>query len=191
MEPSPQKSNFYLLMLYVLRGIMKKNELIQRSLILFKPDAVKRGLVGEILNRFERVGLKIIGMKMVKPNKAHYYKHYEDIGKVVSRRGEKVFNELMEYMLSEPIIAVALEGVEAVSVIRKLVGATESKAAAPGTIRGDYSHISFAYGNIINAATANLVHASGDPEEARLEVAHWFSDAELFEYKTCADKYIF
>ena len=84
-------------------------ELIQRTLILFKPDAVQRGIVGEILTRFERVGLKIIGTKMIFPNKEHYHKHYEGIGKMVTRRGEKAFDMALEFMTQGPVIAMVLE----------------------------------------------------------------------------------
>ena len=120
-------------------------ELIQRTLILFKPDAVQRGIVGEILTRFERVGLKIVGTKMIFPNKEHYHKHYEGIGKMVTRRGEKAFDMALEFMTQGPVIAMVFEGVEAVELVRKLVGGTEPKSALPGTIRGDYSHMSFGY----------------------------------------------
>ncbi|MDR2338084.1 MAG: nucleoside-diphosphate kinase [Deltaproteobacteria bacterium] len=168
-----------------------KNSLIQRSLVLFKPDAVQRGVVGEILSRFERVGLKIVGTKMFHPDRGHYYKHYEDIGKMITRRGEKIFNDTLDYMNQGPVIAMVFEGVEAVSVIRKIVGTTEPKVAAAGTIRGDYSHLSIEYGNSVNAAIPNLIHASGDPEEAKLEIAHWFKENELFDYTTLSEKFTF
>src|SRR3990167_7811939 len=113
---------------------------IQQTLVLFKPDTVQRGLVGEILSRFERVGLKIIATKMIAPDKAHYYKHYEEIGKMVTRRGEQAFGVTLEMMVQGPVIAMVFEGVEAVALTRKLVGPTEPKSALPGTIRGDYSH---------------------------------------------------
>ena len=112
-------------------------ELVQRTLILFKPDAVQRGIVGEILTRFERVGLKIIGTKMIFPSKEHYHKHYEGIGKMVTRRGEKAFDMALEFMTQGPVIAMVFEGVEAVELVRKLVGGTEPKVALPGTSRGD------------------------------------------------------
>jgi nucleoside-diphosphate kinase len=162
---------------------------MERTLIVFKPDAVMRGIVGEILTRFERVGLKIVATKMLAPNYDHYYKHYEDIGKVVTRRGKEVFDVTLEMMNEGPVIAMVLEGIEAVEVVRKMVGGTEPKAALPGTIRGDYSHISFAHANAENIATPNIIHASGDPGEAEQEIAHWFSESELFEYKTVHENY--
>ena len=92
-------------------------------------------------------------------------------------------------MQEGPVLAMVLEGIEAVSLVRKMVGETEPKAAEPGTIRGDYSHISFAYANEKGMSIPNLIHASGDPEEAKQEIAHWFKEDELFEYDTVHDKF--
>ena len=164
-------------------------ELIQRTLILFKPDAVQRGIVGEILTRFERVGLKIIGTKMIFPNKEHYHKHYEGIGKMVTRRGEKAFDMALEFMTQGPVIAMVLEGVESVELVRKLVGGTEPKAALPGTIRGDYSHMSFGYADEHNVGIPNLIHASGSVEEAKQEIEHWFTDHEIYDYHSPREKF--
>jgi nucleoside-diphosphate kinase len=166
-----------------------KDELVERSLVVFKPDAVQRGIVGEILSRFERVGLKIVGTKMVNPDRNHYYKHYEDIGKMVTRRGQSAFDSNLEYMTSGPVIAMVFEGVEAIAVVRKIVGATEPKAADMGTVRGDYSHISFGYAASHNKATANLIHASGSVEDAAAEIAHWFRSTELMDYQLPLEKY--
>lgn len=162
---------------------------VEKTLIVFKPDAVQRGVVGEILSRFEKVGLKIIATKMIAPNKEHYYKHYEEIGKMVTRRGEDTFNITLEMMLSGPVIAMVLEGIEAVALVRKLVGPTEPKSAQPGTIRGDFSHMSFGYGDKAHKGIPNLIHASGDPEEAEQEISHWFSDAELYDYSVLNEKF--
>lgn len=161
----------------------------EQTLIVFKPDAVQRGVVGEILTRFEKTGLKIIGMKMVRPDRDHYFHHYETIGKVISRRGQEKFDALLELMSEGPVIAAVLEGVEAASLVRKMVGATEPKAAVPGTIRGDYAHISYAHADGQGLAVANIIHASGDAEEASLEIAHWFSESELFEYESVHEKF--
>lgn len=164
-------------------------ELVQRTLILFKPDAVQRGIVGEILTRFERVGLKIIGTKMIFPNKEHYHKHYEGIGKMVTRRGEKAFDMALEFMTQGPVIAMVLEGVESVELVRKLVGGTEPKTALPGTIRGDYSHMSFGYADEHNVGIPNLIHASGSVEEAKQEIEHWFADHEIYDYHSPREKF--
>lgn len=167
---------------------MEENH-IQRTLILFKPDAVQRGIVGEILTRFERVGLKIVGTKMIFPDKDHYHKHYEKIGKMITRRGEKAFDLALTFMTQGPVIAMVLEGVDAVDLVRKLVGITEPKNAAPGTIRGDFSHMSFGYAGQAGRGIPNLIHASGCMEEAAEEIAHWFNDGELYEYSTPRNKF--
>lgn len=162
---------------------------VERTLIVFKPDAVQRGIVGEILQRFERVGLKIVGVKMVQPSKDHYYDHYETIGKMVSRRGEDTFNITLDMMMGGPVIAMVLEGVEAVAVVRKIVGPTEPKSADMGTIRGDYSHISFGYADECNKGVPNLIHASGDSDEAADEIKHWFKPEELLDYVILNEKF--
>lgn len=165
------------------------NNLIQRTLIIFKPDAVQRGIVGEILSRFERVGLKIVGTKMVNPDKDHYYQHYEGISKMISRRGQKAFDLVVDFMTSGPVIAMVLEGVEAIPVVRKIVGSTEPMAADMGTIRGDYAHVSFGYADAHDEGVANLIHASGNPEEAEQEVSYWFKPEEIQIYKTLSEKF--
>ena len=162
---------------------------VEKTLVLFKPDAVQRGVVGEILTRFERVGLKIVGTKMIAPDRDHYYKHYEEIGKMVTRRGEETFNITLDLMLEGPVIAMVFEGVEAVALVRKLVGTTEPKSAAPGTIRGDFSHMSFGFADSAKKGIPNLIHASGDPEEAEQEIGHWFSDDELYDYSALHEKF--
>jgi nucleoside-diphosphate kinase len=162
---------------------------IQKTLVVFKPDTVQRGLVGEILSRFERVGLKIVGTKMIAPTKEHYHKHYEEIGKMITRRGEHTFDITLDMMIDGPVIAMVFEGVEAVALVRKLVGPTEPKSAAPGTIRGDYSHMSFGYADDADKGIPNLIHASGDVDEAKQEVAHWFKEGELYEYTSLHEKF--
>ncbi|MCL2094647.1 nucleoside-diphosphate kinase [Candidatus Saccharibacteria bacterium] len=166
-----------------------RDELVEQSLVVFKPDAVQRGIVGEILSRFERVGLKIIATKMVNPDRDHYYKHYEDIGQMITRRGQDKFDVTLQYMVSGPVIAFVFEGVEAVAIIRKIVGTTEPKAADMGTIRGDYSHISFGYADKKQKGIPNLIHASGSVEEAEKEIDHWFGAHELMDYQMPLDKF--
>lgn len=161
----------------------------EQTLIVFKPDAVQRGIVGEILSRFEKVGLKIVGMKMITPDRDHYFHHYETIGTMITRHGQKIFDSTLEMMAGGPVIACVLEGIEAAGLVRKMVGATEPKGALPGTIRGDYAHMSYAHADGENIALNNIVHASGDATEAKAEIAHWFSEAELFEYETAHEKF--
>lgn len=158
---------------------------IEKTLIIFKPDALQRGFVGEILTRFEKAGLKIVAMKMLNPDYDHYYHHYETIGKMVSRRGEDQFKVQLGAMQEGPVIAAILQGVEAASLVRKMVGATNTKEAAPGTIRGDYAHASLDYVNEHGVALPTLMHASGDADEAKEEIAHWFSESEIYDtYQT-------
>jgi len=126
---------------------------------------------------------------MVKPDHSHYHHHYEAIGKVISRRGQNTFDALLELMSEGPVVAVVLEGVEAASLVRKMVGATEPKSALPGTIRGDYAHMSYAHSDAQKLAVANIIHASDDAEEAKLEIAHWFAETELFDYETVHEKF--
>lgn len=166
---------------------MDKN--VEQTMILFKPDALQRGLVGEILTRFERVGLRIVATKMQAPDREHYDTHYEEIGKLKTRAGEQIFDITLDMMNAGPVIAMVFEGVEAVALVRKLVGTTEPKSAAPGTIRGDYSHMSYGYADGANKGIPNLIHASGDPEEAKQEIAHWFSDDELYSYEATHEKF--
>ncbi len=139
---------------------------MERTLIIIKPDAMQRGLMGEIMSRFERVGLKIVAAKMLQPDVNHYEEHYEGISQMITRRGQEAFDVTMEMMQKGPVIAFVLEGVNAVSQVRKMVGETEPKSAQPGTIRGDYAHVSFEHADNEKVGIANLIHASGDPEEA-------------------------
>ena len=162
---------------------------IERTLVLFKPDAVQRGIVGEILTRFERVGLKIVGTKMIFPGKSHYHRHYEEIGKMVTRRGEKAFDMTLNFMTQGPVIAMVLEGIESVELVRKIVGGTEPKTAIPGTIRGDYSHMSFGYADKRAVGIPDLIHASGDSSEAKDEFNHWFKRTELYAYSVMHEKF--
>jgi len=157
---------------------------IERTLIILKPDAMQRGISGEIISRFEKVGLKIVGAKLLRPSRDQYFHHYENIGKMVSRRGQEVFDATLDFMNRGPVLAIVLEGIEAAELVRKMVGGTEPKSALPGTIRGDYAHMSYAHGDAQKIGIPNLIHASGDSEEAKLEIAHWFAETELFDYPT-------
>ena len=156
--------------------------MVEKTLVLIKPDGVKRGLVGRILSRFEDAGLKIIAMKLRQSDEAHALKHYtEDIEK---RRGKKVRDMLVDFLKSGPVLAIVLEGVNAIENVRKMVGATEPKSAAPGTIRGDFSHISFAYADAKGKVVENLIHSSSDAADAEREVWLWFNEDEICAYKT-------
>ena len=162
--------------------------MIEQTLVLLKPDAVKRGLMGRVISRFEDAGLKVVGSKMVLINEEFGKKHYYDIA---ARRGEKVLQVLLKFMTTGPVMALCLEGVNAVEVVRKLVGGTEPKSALPGTIRGDFAHMSYADADGQNKAIENLIHASGNAEEAKQEIALWFKAEELHSYKTAHETHVF
>lgn len=162
---------------------------MERTLIILKPDAIQRAVVGEIVTRFERAGLKIVGTKMLSPDYDHYYHHYETISKMASRRSKEALELTVQMMQESPVIAMVLEGIEAVGLVRKMVGATEPKTALPGTIRGDYAHVSISHADKEKLGIANIIHASGNKSEADEEIAHWFSEAELFDYKTLHEPY--
>ena len=150
--------------------------MIERTFVAVKPDGVQRGLVGEILKRFEQRGLKIIGMKMRWADSEFAKKHY-------AAHIEKEFYPLLEkFITSGPIVAIALEGIHSVETARKIVGTTEPKSAPIGTIRGDFAHESYAFADSKKKSVANLIHASGNKEEAEQEIALWFSQDELYNY---------
>ncbi len=152
---------------------------LQRTLVLCKPDAVQRQLCGRIISRFEDAGLKIIAAKFLRADTKFAGTHYADLAQ---RRGQKVAALMISFLASGPVLALVLEGAEAVENVRKLVGTTEPKSAAPGTIRGDFSHVSFSYADKAKKAIANLVHASGSLAEAEQEIKLWFPEKELCSY---------
>ena len=139
---------------------------MERTLVLLKPDAVQRGLLGEIISRFERKGLKLVGMKMMKLDDALLDEHYSHLNHL------PFFGEIKKFMMLAPVIAVCWEGVDCVQTVRALCGITKARDAAPGTIRGDLGM----------SIQANLVHASDSVETAANEVPRFFKDSELFNY---------
>ena len=161
---------------------------IQQTLVLVKPDGVVRGLIGEVIKRFEQRGLKIVALKLVRVEMDHAKQHYtEDI---TERRGEKVRKMLLDLITEGPIVAIIVEGVDSIENVRKLVGATESKAALPGTIRGDYTHISYAHADEKEIPVRNVIHASSDEKDARHEIALWFSIDEIHDYKRVGEEHL-
>jgi nucleoside-diphosphate kinase len=140
---------------------------VERTLILIKPDALARGLAGQVLGRFEAKGLKIAGMKMIQLGEDLLKEHYSHLA------DKPFFPTIAEFMSRTPVIALCLEGLEAVAVCRKLCGVTNSRNADPGTIRGDLGM----------SMQANLVHASDSVETAATEVARFFNPEELFDYQ--------
>ena len=183
--------------------------MIEKTLVLIKHDGVVRGLVGEIFNRFEKVGLKIIGLKLVHVDKEFAKKHYpvtEEWYKKVGGNtlndsakygisaketmgtenpveiGKKVHAFNVDYLTCGPVVAIVLEGTHAIEIVRKLVGHTVPILAAPGTIRGDYGLHSAVAANLEKRSIQNLIHASGKKEEAEYEIKLWFKPGELVKY---------
>ncbi len=160
----------------------------ERTLVLLKPDAVARGLVGRLVQRFEDAGLKIVGLKMKQMDPDFTRRHYFDLEE---RFGKSVYDATAAYMQQGPVVALLLEGVDAVANVRRIIGPTFPAQAAPGTIRGDFAHMSKAHAEETGKAVANLVHASGSVDEAKYESQLWFADDEQFDYQTLAERYVF
>jgi len=191
---------------------------MEKSLVLIKPDALQRGITGDIITRFEKVGLKIVGAKMIVAPEELANKHYpKDREEFIVGMGNKTLENykeqgidpveilgtddpkkiglelqswLVEFITSSPILALVLEGPHAIEVIRKLAGFTLPSKAEPGTIRGDYSFDSSSYANISKRPIRNLIHASGNLEEAEFEVGLWFTPEELFDYQAIHQRHM-
>lgn len=187
--------------------------MIERTLIVLKPDTIQRGLIGKIISRFEDVGLKLIGMKMVHCTKEFAEQHYfldeewaKDVYRKSKEKHDKIGKELrfkdhmemgksiqewnMNFLCESPVMAIVLEGPHAIELVRKMVGNTEPLQSPPGTIRGDFASIeSYQLTDSKNRVLRNLVHASDSKKNAEREISLWFSEAELFEYKKELDKH--
>lgn len=161
---------------------------VERTLVVLKPDAVARGLVGRVVQRFEDAGLKIVGMRMAVMDDEFTRRHYFDLEE---RYGRAVYDANARAIQRGPVIAMVLEGVEAVANVRRLVGGTYPNEAPPGTIRGDFAHQSRAYCTERGKGVANLVHASGNQDEAKYEIALWFGEADQFQYQTLGESFTF
>lgn len=183
----------------------------ERTFVMIKPDGVCKGLVGEIIRRFEQRDLKIVALEMFQPTHEQIDMHYPKDEKWITRLGEKTLSTyakynydpikelgtnnpkeigatvrtwLMDYMTSAPVVRMVVQGIHAVDMVRKIAGNTMPYQADMGTIRGDFSNDSPALANTEKRAVMNLVHASETPEEAAHEISHWFGErAYLFKYK--------
>ncbi|VVB78223.1 Nucleoside diphosphate kinase [uncultured archaeon] len=161
---------------------------IEQTLVLIKPDGVQRGLVGEVIRRFEQRGLKISALKMVQADEETSKKHYTD--DISKRRGEHVRKQLIDFFKTGPVVAMVIEGVDAIENVRKLCGATESKAALPGTIRGDFSHVSYSHADEKKIVVKNIIHASSSKEDAKTEISVWFNKEEIHTYKRSDEEHV-
>ncbi len=147
---------------------------MERTFVMIKPDGVQRGLIGEIIARFERRGLKIVAMKMVHVDTDFARQHY------AVHEGKPFFEGLIEYITSSPVVAMVVEGPDAIRVVRDMVGATDPRKAAPGTIRGDFGL----------EIGRNLIHASDAQETAAFEIGLWFKDEEIIPWERDVERWI-
>lgn len=148
---------------------------MEKTLVLLKPCALQRGLIGEVINRFERKGLRIAGMKMIQLDDNILNEHYAHL------KEKPFFGILKDSMKAAPVIAMCLEGLNAIEVVRNLTGSTNGRKAAPGTIRGDYSM----------SGQENIVHASDGPETAAIELKRFFKDEEIFDYRPATFDFLY
>ncbi|TAL48102.1 nucleoside-diphosphate kinase [archaeon] len=176
--------------------------MMEKTFVIIKPDAMKKNLVGKIVARFEENSLRVAGMKMVKADLKLASKHYPDaLGEAIAKKAEKagvktkdpkeygmkILRWLREFIISYPVVAMVLEGDDAISRVRKLIGYTDPATAEKGTIRRDFGDDSVLQANIENRPVYNLVHASDSPETAKHEISLWFKNDELFRLKPPAE----
>lgn len=183
-------------------------------MVLIKPDGVQRGLIGEVIKRYERTGLKLVGLKMFVPTADFVKKHYlldpgwkqsngEKTINAYKAKGqeppisdpikaaEKTLGRLKSYISSGPVVAMVWQGMNAVEVIRKITGGTEPRTSDIGTIRGDFTIDSYEIADLDDRSVRNIIHASGSPKEAEMEVKHWFEDEELMNYRLVGEEILY
>ncbi len=185
----------------------------ERTLVLIKPDGIQRSLVGEIVRRIERTGLKFVGFKFLMANREQLVSHYnkddawflakgtrvlEDrkahglpVEKEAMEYGREIIDLIVHFMTAGPILAFVVQGNEAVAVVKKLVGATEPKTSDVGTIRGDYTVDSYDHSSVQNRAVRNLIHCSESPAEAEREIKVWFKPDEIVKYKLLQERMLY
>ncbi|MDR3547794.1 MAG: nucleoside-diphosphate kinase [Candidatus Pacebacteria bacterium] len=186
----------------------------ERTLVIVKPDGVQRGLIGEVIKRYENVGLKLVGVKMLIADAEKIEQHYTLDPNWRRVTGEKtiesyqkkgltppsedpleitavILANLKTYMTAGPIVVMAWQGAHAVKIIRKITGGTEPLTSDVGTIRGDYVLDSYQMADTDSRAVRNVIHASGSPEEADMEIKHWFLPSELVDYRIVTEQIIY
>jgi len=186
----------------------------ERTLVVIKPDGIQRSLIGEIIGRFEKLGLKLAAVKMILPTEDFIEKHYtldpewrrltgEKRVKAAKEKGEKLATEdpfeitriilekLKKYMTSGPVVAMVWQGAHATELVRKLVGGTEPRSSDVGTIRGDFVLDSYIMADTDGRAVRNLIHASGSAKESEAEINHWFKPEELVNYRLVQEQIIY
>ena len=193
---------------------MEMNLKKERTLVIIKPDGIQRTLIGEIIKRYERTGLKMIAIKTVVSSKEHIEKHYTLDSNWRRVTGEKtiasyvkkglkppsedpleitavILENLKKYMTSGPVIVMIWEGAHAVDIVRKITGGTEPLTSDVGTIRGDFVLDSYQISDNDKRSVRNLIHASGSTEEAEMEIAHWFDKNEIVSYRLVQEQIIY
>jgi nucleoside-diphosphate kinase len=193
-------------------GIIKR----ERTLVIIKPDGIQRSLIGEILGRYERVGLKLVALKMMIPSEEHAVKHYHEVGgeewlenvgakaraayekkglkspyKTNKDNGWAVLKANAKYLSAGPVVCMVWEGNQACAIVRKLTGATEPLSSDVGTVRGDLTIDSYQAADTDQRSVRNLIHASGNPEESAKEIKIWFRDEELLKYNHIQERMIY
>jgi nucleoside-diphosphate kinase len=192
---------------------MKKFPHQERTFVILKPDTVQRSLIGEVIKRFEQTGLKCTAMKMFVPDEERLIQHYNKTDEWFLKKGTNVVNDLMaqglpidkepmeygkdiirtivKYMTAAPVVAMVLEGNQAVAVVTKIVGTTEPASSDVGTLRGDYTIDSYGHASFENRAVRNLVHCSDAVSEAEREIAIWFKEEEIMKYNTAQERIMY
>ena len=193
---------------------VRMNKYIQKTLVIVKPDGVQRTLVGEIISRFERVGLKLVAMKMLLADAAIIEQHYssdpnwkQDVGEKLLKNkkengddvsaltaadlGAQVLRQLVRFMTAGPVVSIVLEGAHAIPLTRKLVGGTEPFSSDVGTIRGDFVLDSYSLADSDSRGVRNIIHASSSEEDAAKEIALWFKPDELMKYTTAHEHILY
>ncbi len=192
-----------------------KHPQFERTLVIIKPDGIQRGLIAEVIKRYEQIGLKLVGIKMMVPTRELIEQHYTLDPEWRVKTGLKTINaykerglkhpisddpvkvtavileKLVAYMTKGPIIAMVWQGAHAVQIVRKLTGGTEPLTSDVGTIRGDFVLDSYGMSDHDGRAVRNIVHASGSDKEAQDEIAHWFTKNELFDYTLISDAILY
>ncbi|HZJ40840.1 MAG TPA: nucleoside-diphosphate kinase [Candidatus Saccharimonadales bacterium] len=185
----------------------------ETTLVILKPDAVQRGLIGEIIKRIESTGLKLIGLKMVMATEDQCWKHYNKdeewflkkgtltlenrksagmpIEKEAIEYGRDIIGALVKFITCGPVVPMVFEGNQAVGIVKKLVGSTEPMSSDGGTIRGDYTLDSFELANFDERAVRNLIHCSDQAEEATREIGLWFNEDELLKYRLIVEQILY
>ena len=193
---------------------MKKHPKFERTLVIIKPDGIQRGLIAEVIKRYEQIGLKLVGIKMMVPTAELIEKHYTldpewrvktglKTIKGYTDKGlkppitdplkvtELLLKKLVQYMTKGPVIAMVWQGAHAVEIVRKLTGGTEPLTSDVGTIRGDFVLDSYRMSDDDARSIRNLIHASGSVKEASDEIAHWFKKEELFDYTLLSEAILY